>query len=79
MDMKIQLDPKQIDKATKDLLRKQSNEISKLKRKVDDLEYKLKRVEDTAKENDRFKGRVSEAKRVLRDLLDIDDPYDDGV
>ena len=73
MDMKIQLDPKQISKATKDLLQKQVREITKLRRKVDSLQFQLDQAKRATDANKSFQLKIREAKRVICDLFDIEE------
>ena len=69
--LKITLDPGQLDKATKDLLKKQQKEIAKLKKKVDDLEYDMENRKRNDYEVDQMRDRYERIKSVIVDMLDL--------
>jgi small-conductance mechanosensitive channel len=74
--LKITLDPGQLDKATKDLLKKQQKEIAKLKKKVDSLEYDLNCRKRNDLEVSEMRDKFERAKSAIADMLDIQ--VDDG-
>ena len=74
--LKITLDPGQLDKATKDLLKKQQKEIAKLKKKIDSLEYDINCRKRNHLEVSEMRDKFERAKSAIADMLDIQ--VDDG-
>jgi len=74
--LKITLDPGQLDKATKDLLKKQQKEIAKLKKKIDNLEYDLDCRKRKDLEVSEMRNKFERVKNAIADMLDIQ--VDDG-
>jgi len=74
--LKITLDPGQLDKATKDLLKKQNKEIAKLNKKIDSLQYDLDCRKRKDQEVTEMRYKFERAKSAIADMLDIQ--VDDG-
>ena len=74
--LKITLDPGQVDKATKELLKKQQKEIAKLKKKIDSLEYDINCRKRADLEVNQMRDKFERAKSAIADMLDIQ--VDDG-
>lgn len=69
--MRVTLDPKQIDVATKELIKKQQKEIAKLKKQVDSLRDDLQQRKYKDAEVARMKDKFERAKSAIVDMLDI--------
>jgi len=74
--LKITLDPKQIDVATRELIKKQQKEIAKLNKKIDSLQYDLDCRKRKDQEVTEMRYKFERAKSAIADMLDIQ--VDDG-